>query len=630
MHIKRWFITLILTLLFISGCSDHDDSPPPVVLTDIQLTMEQTEFPVGISQQATATGNYSDNTTQAGTYSYTWSSDNSGIAEVNTNGTVKGVSVGTTKINAEHEGIKSFIEVTVTDAIPLSIQIFPGVTSITAGMDVTYTATARYSNNQDYELTNNDGSTWESSDESVASFEGTEGLDNIARTLTKGSTEIDVLFEGVRATTPAILNVTEATLVKLVITPTNTNKVPNGQSIDFTAEAYYSDDTHTDITSLGSWVSFDEDKIIASSTAGTFDALAIGEGTVEISYMSIRATAEVFVITPEFESLQVNSPEEQYIEGTTTPFTATAIFAGEVDDFDLTKQKNGHWQSSNTAVATVDDEGVVTALIPGDTKITFAFLTEVAEQSITVVNSTLASIDINPNNAYYLGETSSLQLTATGHYTNGDAADVTYNRSLIWYVVNDEGIVNSLEGQVSLSGEVTNYRTDTPLSIEFTVEASLDGIKARRTINFAATDMLKSEDQLLTFTAPITDVEAETIGLTKYVDDVYTENGISGLDGSAFILADYFHAESFCLHLNGGVGFRLPTYLELQEIWKKYDGTSDGDYALYKENKWAVGKYFWTSDSHPDGEQRVVDLQTGVEDLSASFNLTQQYVSCVR
>jgi hypothetical protein len=631
MHIKRWFMPFIFTLLFISGCSDHDDSPPPVVLTDIQLIMEQTELPIGISEQATATGYYSDNTNHKDDYSFTWSSDDSAIAFVDTYGTVKGISLGTTNINVESDGIKSSIEVTVTDAIPLSIEIFPGVTSISAGTDVTYSAKALYSNELYYTLTNGDGSTWESSDELVASFDGTDGADNVARTLTKGNAEIDVLFEGVRATIPATLEVTDATLVKLVITPTNTNKVPNGQSIDFTADAFFSDDSHIDITSTAFWRTYNDDIIVPSSTAGTYDALSIGQGIIQLSYMNLTTTAEVFVITPEFESLQVNSPKDEYIEDTKTHFTASAIFVGEVDNFDLTEQKNGHWQSSNLDVATVNSKGYVTAKTPGDSTITFAFLGQVAEQAITVVNSTLTGIFIGPNTALYLGEKGSLQLTVRGNYSNGDAANVTNTRSLIWSVVNDEGTVNSLEGQVSLGGEVTNYRTDNPLSTAFTVEATLDGIKDRVTINFGATDMLKSEDQSLTFIAPLTDVETGNSGLSRYIDDIYTETGISGPDGSAFILSDYYNAEGFCTNLNynNQADYRLPTYLELQEVWEKYDGTSDSEYALYKDKKWAIGKYFWTVDPHPDGKIRVVDMQAGIEDLSAEFT-TQQYISCVR
>jgi len=102
---KRFFSLFILTLFALSGCGGGgggDDSPS---LTSISVTPANNKLPTGISQQYTATGNYSNGTTQNLTSSVTWSSSNNSVAKINAAGLVTTDADGTTTIAATTNGI---------------------------------------------------------------------------------------------------------------------------------------------------------------------------------------------------------------------------------------------------------------------------------------------------------------------------------------------------------------------------------------------------------------------------------------------------------------------------------------------------------------------------------------------
>ena len=99
-------IGAIIPLLFLmpacSKSSTTPDPPPAVTVTSITVTSASTMLKVGQTETFTATANMSNGTQQAATG--TWSSDNTGIATVNSSGLVTIVGAGNANIIMTQSG----------------------------------------------------------------------------------------------------------------------------------------------------------------------------------------------------------------------------------------------------------------------------------------------------------------------------------------------------------------------------------------------------------------------------------------------------------------------------------------------------------------------------------------------
>ena len=105
-------------------------------LTSIVVTAVNPSISIGASQQFTATGTYSDGSTQDVTSQARWTSSNTGVATIDAGGLATGISVGVTTISATLSGVVGATTLTVT--APLVIT----TTSLPAGaLNVAYTGT---------------------------------------------------------------------------------------------------------------------------------------------------------------------------------------------------------------------------------------------------------------------------------------------------------------------------------------------------------------------------------------------------------------------------------------------------------------------------------------------------------
>ncbi len=92
--------------------------PPPPTLQSISVTPGNPSIAVGGSPlQLTATGTYSDSSTQNITSSCTWTSSATGVATVNSAGQVAGVATGSAKITCTVGSVSGFTTVTVTAGV---------------------------------------------------------------------------------------------------------------------------------------------------------------------------------------------------------------------------------------------------------------------------------------------------------------------------------------------------------------------------------------------------------------------------------------------------------------------------------------------------------------------------------
>ena len=244
-------------------------------LVSIAVTPANQTVAAGTQQQFTATGTFSDNSTQNLTNSVTWASSDTTIATISAAGLATALQkAGTTSISAQQGNIIGKTNLTVTTATLVSIAVTPTNQSVAAGTQQQFTATGTFSDNSTQNLTNS--VTWASSDTTIATISAT----GLATTLQKaGTTSISAQQGNITGKTN--LTVTAApTLVSIAVTPAN-QSVAAGTPQQFTATGTFSDNSTQNLTNSVTWAS--SDTTIATISAAGLATTLQKAGTTSIS-----------------------------------------------------------------------------------------------------------------------------------------------------------------------------------------------------------------------------------------------------------------------------------------------------------------------------------------------------------
>ena len=185
------------------------------VLVSIAVTPPVASIAAGQTEQFTATGTYSDLSTQNVTNSVTWSTSKAATASISSTGLATGAGTGAVTITATDPstGIPGTAALTVTPAVLVSIAVTPPVASIGDGQSEQFTATGTYSNLSTQNLTNS--VTWSSSKAATASISST----GLATGVATGAVTITATDPSTGIPGTAALTVTPAVLVSIAVTP---------------------------------------------------------------------------------------------------------------------------------------------------------------------------------------------------------------------------------------------------------------------------------------------------------------------------------------------------------------------------------------------------------------------------
>jgi hypothetical protein len=125
------------------------------VLQSVAITPTGASFPLGSSLQLTATGTYSDGSTQNLTSTVNWSVSNPSVGAVSSTGVATGHTTGTLNVVATQGGVTGNLAVTVTNAALVSIAVTPANQVIVSalGNGVQFTATGTYTDGSTQDLT---------------------------------------------------------------------------------------------------------------------------------------------------------------------------------------------------------------------------------------------------------------------------------------------------------------------------------------------------------------------------------------------------------------------------------------------------------------------------------------------
>lgn len=148
--------------------------------------------------------------------------------------------------------------------------------------------------------------------------------------------------------------------------------IPLGVAIPFSAVGTYTDGTKRDVTGEVVWSSSSEAVAAISNTpgsAGVATAVAMGDATITASdpAAGVASSVDVTVIPAEVVSLAVSPTDPTILIGNTVQLQADGTLTDETLA-DLTSSVT--WSSSDEAIATVSQSGLVTAIAIGIATVT--------------------------------------------------------------------------------------------------------------------------------------------------------------------------------------------------------------------------------------------------------------------
>lgn len=361
----------VITATHPDGPSDDADlTVTDAALDSITVAPAMTSVAKGLEVNYTATGTYSDGTTDDITTEVVWFPSNATVATISnadgSEGVASTLATGSTSIQATLGSVQSpLASLTVTDATVASIEVTPLDPDIAKGLSQNFVATAVYTDGTEQIVTTN--ATWSSSDTVVADVSNAEGTKGRVVAKELGPADITANFGGVDGV--STVTVTAAVLNSIVVSPANED-LPVGFELQYTATGIFSDGSSSDETANVMWSTFDP-AVASIDAAGRATGQAAGTTSVVATLNDVQGGTGVTVVDTALTAISIdsNDADNSLAIGESTQFSATGSFASGLSGFDLTDQVT--WSSSNTDAVTIDQQGEASAgTIPGDSDIT--------------------------------------------------------------------------------------------------------------------------------------------------------------------------------------------------------------------------------------------------------------------
>jgi uncharacterized protein YjdB len=248
-------------------------------LQSIAVAPANPSISLGTTQQFSATGTFSDSSTQKLTSQVTWASASPTVATISSasgsQGLATALAVGTSSVSATLSGISGSTVLTVRPSSLISIAITPADPSITKGSTQQFTATGTFSDSSTQNVTSQ--VTWASANASAATISNASGTDGVATAVATGTSAISATLNGVSTSTT--LTVTPAALQSIALAPANPS-LTRGATQQFTATGIRTDGSTQNLTNQVTWASAN---IAVATISSTGLATAVANGTSSIT-----------------------------------------------------------------------------------------------------------------------------------------------------------------------------------------------------------------------------------------------------------------------------------------------------------------------------------------------------------
>ena len=328
--------------------SSIDVTAQDVIVNGITLSPQTQNIVSGTSVQLTAVITPSD----ASNTTVFWSSSNSSVAAVNSDGLVTGLSAGisTITVTAEDGGLKATSSITVTAATVnvAGISLSSNSETLRVGETIQLGTTIIPSDATDCSVS------WSSSNVAVATVNN-----GLVTAVNIGTATVTVTTNDGDYSDTALINV-EKTPVTSVNLNTSSETLHVNDTVQLTATVIPSDATDASV----SWSS-DNTSAATVNSNGFVTAKGIGSATITVTTNDQNKKASIIITVEAIPVTGISlSHDNATLEVDKTLKLTATVLPSDATDQSVT------WSTSNSSVASVTDNGLVTANAAGSAIIT--------------------------------------------------------------------------------------------------------------------------------------------------------------------------------------------------------------------------------------------------------------------
>ena len=499
--------TTALALFGLAGCLDLKTTADACTISVAPATLT---LPVNGASSIVGTAfDCSGNSIRNKKISY--SSSNTAVATVTTEGNVIAVGLGGASVSAVADGKSASVQVTVTPETAANVTITPSTLTLRRTNTRQLTATAR--NNQNTIIT---GRTfrWGSSNSSIVSVD----QNGLLTALTPGT--VVVSAEADQTSGSATVTVTEIPIGSCSLAPA-TSRLTVSQSVQ--PAITLRDTANNVISSLGRQIAWTSNNEIAATVTGSGLVTARKAGTaritaspVENTQASCNATVDVVdsrivsaVITTRSGSLRIGIPRQFQVS--LTDSVGGAIPPG----------RTVTWTSVTPTIASVSTNGLVTAIALGAARIAVNAEGAVDTVNFNVTKIPVATVRLSPLSSSIV-QGGTVQINATIEDSSGTAVT---DRVVEWTSS------DPTRASVSLTGLVT---TQAPGTVTITATSETRSGAAQVTVQPIPVDTIVASNYTValnaaskSFSIQLRDVNgnqifSRTVAVTSSQPDVAT------------------------------------------------------------------------------------------------------------
>ena len=380
--------------------------------TSISLNPNQVNLKVAETLQLEATvlpENATDKT-------IAWTSSNTNIIEIDSNGLVTAISVGEATITASNSaGQTATITLTVIPTLAESLSVFPQSITLKVGESGNIAVTIAPN------TTTNKAVLYSSANENIAIVDNKGSITGVGL----GETEVIVSTQdGSSLSAKVKVSVIPTPAESVAIEYNGTTSLHLGQTAQLSAIVLPEDAADKSVT----WL-VQNAEVLSVSPEGLLKAVGLGEAWVSATTSNGKSAYMTFNVIPTPVSSIVLNPDAVSLKATETVTLAATVTPENATN------KTIAWASSDNAVASVDINGNVTANSVGEAIVT-ATSTDgsnvVAECCVAVVPTPIEGITIEANGSTTLKALQTVQLTAI------ITPETTTDKSVSWSSSNSE------------------------------------------------------------------------------------------------------------------------------------------------------------------------------------------------
>ena len=437
------------------------------------VTLDKTDLTLDVNdtEKLTATVNPNDATNKT----VTWKSDKPEIVEVDSNGNVTAKAAGTATITATADGKSASCKVTVngqTTTVPVqSVGLNQTTLELKAGNTATLTATVSPESATDKTVT------WTSDKPEIAAVEG-------GTVTAKAEGTAIITAKAGDKTATCTVTVTKADVAVESVTLDKTSlELKAGNTATLTATV--SPESATDKTVT--WTSdkpeiaaVEGGKVTAVSEGTAIITAKAGDKTATCTVTVTKADVAVESVTLDKTSLELKAGNNATLTATVSPDNAT--------------DRTVTWESNATNIATVDNNGAVTAKAAGTATITAKAGDKTATCTVTVAKADVAVESITlDKTSLDLKVGNNATLTATVSPDNATDRTVTWesNATNIATVDNNGAVTAKAAGTATITAKAGEQTATCKITVtKADVKVTQITISGKNTLNVNETTTL--------------------------------------------------------------------------------------------------------------------------------------------